>query len=97
MLNDVNLIVENQGIQDREGRIIQYPSQNNVLEILKPISIMYLLLYGFIFNPNDFFKSRLVGQPLSMIGLMAREIRIILQCANNSQNHFICNSIFHDS
>jgi hypothetical protein len=89
MLNDFDLVEEDEGAEHGKGGIIKDSRQHNVFEVLEAVCLVDLAADGLIVDGHDLFVVSLVAEPVSMIGLVAGEIGVVFQSADNSQKAFI--------
>lgn len=77
MLNDVDLVVEDERIQYREGRIVEDAREHHVFQILKAVGVMDPLSNVCVLDADNLFELCLVGEIVTMIRLVAGEVWII--------------------
>ena len=70
MLDDVDLVKEDEGIQNAESRIVEDARKNHVFEVLESVRVMYLPFDVFVFYPYDFLELGFIGEILSMVGFV---------------------------
>lgn len=77
MLNDVDLVKEDEGVENRKGGVVQNTGQDDILQVLQAISVVDLSFYAFIFDLYYFLEFGLVRQVLPMVRLVQWEVWII--------------------
>jgi hypothetical protein len=70
MLDDVNLVEEYERVENTECRIVEDARENNILEILEAVRVVYLPFYVFVLYPHDLLELGLVREVLSVIGFV---------------------------
>lgn len=70
MLDDVDLVKEDEGVQNAESRIVEDARKNHVFEVLEPVRVMYLPFDVFVFYPYDFLELGFISEILSMVGFV---------------------------
>lgn len=70
MLDDVDLVKEDEGVQNAESRIVEDARKNHVFEVLESVRVMYLPFDVFVFYPYDFLELGFIGEILSMVGFV---------------------------
>lgn len=96
MLDNFDLVEEDEGAEHGEGGIVEDSGQHNVLEILETVSLMDFAANVCIINGHDLFEASLVAQPVPVVGLVAREIGIVFQSADNPQQAIIGYSMLNN-
>ena len=77
MGDDIDLIKDDARVEDVEGRIIQGPREDNVLEKEEAIRVMNLLLNDGIVNRDGLVKTSRVAKEVSVVGFVNGEFWII--------------------
>jgi hypothetical protein len=70
MLDDVDLVKEDEGVQNAESRIVEDARKNHVFEVLESVRVMYLPFDVFVFYPYDFLELGFISEILSMVGFV---------------------------
>ena len=77
MVDDLDLVEEDEGVENGEGRVVQYARQDHILEILQAPRVADFPADEGIFDRNDLFKAGLVREVLPMVGFVGGEFGII--------------------
>lgn len=77
MVHNVDLVEEDQRVEDREGWIVENPSQDHVFQVLQPPSTPNLSSNKRIFDWDHLLVPRLVRKILPVIRFVGREFRIV--------------------
>lgn len=86
MLNDLDLVVENQRVEYREGGIVKNSSENNVSQVLKSVGVVDPFPNLGVLDSDDLFELGFVGKVLTVVGLVARKIGIICDTSARGPN-----------
>lgn len=70
MLDDVDLVKEDEGVQNAESRIVEDARKNHVFEVLESVRVMYLPFDVFVFYPYDLLELGFISEILSMVGFV---------------------------
>lgn len=70
MLDDVDLVKEDEGVQNAESRIVEDARKNHVFEVLESVRVMYFPFDVFVFYPYDFLELGFISEILSMVGFV---------------------------
>ena len=70
MLDNINLVKKYERIEHAERRVIQDSRKHDVLEVLQPVCVMDLPLYGIVLYPYDLLELRFVSEVLSVVGFV---------------------------
>lgn len=77
MLNDVDLVEEDEGVENRKGWVIEDSGKNDVFQVLQsPCVADFAQDYG-IFDGDHFLESVAVVEILAMVCLVGREFGVI--------------------
>lgn len=77
IIQDLNLVEENQGIEDGKSRVVQNPCQNHILQVLQAPCTPNLFPYDRVLDGNDFLEAGFVCEVLSVVGFVGRELGVI--------------------
>lgn len=84
MLDNFDLVEEDERAEHGEGGIVQDSGQHNVFEVLETVRLVDFAANILIIDGHDFFEASLVAEPVPVVGLVAREIGVVFQSADNS-------------
>jgi hypothetical protein len=56
VLNDIDLVVEDEGVENREGGVVEDTGEDDVFEILKAVGVMDALSNVDVLNPDHFLE-----------------------------------------
>lgn len=96
MLDNFDLVEEDEGAEHGEGGIVENSGQHNVFEVLETVSLVDLAANVFIIDGHDLFEASLVAEPVAVVGLVAGEIRVVFQSADNAQQTFVGNRMLNN-
>lgn len=96
MLNDVNLVEEDDGVEDRKGRVVQDSGQDDIFQILKPPGVSDLLLDDLVPDRDDFLVSGSIVEVESMTCFVGGEIWVIFQSADDSGDDVVGDQMLDD-
>src|SRR4051794_30991779 len=96
MLNNVNLVEEDEGVEHRESGVVENACQNYILQTLEPVRLVDLSADRFIINRNNFLVPVLVSEPLAMVCLVGGKIWVVFQRPDDTQYTLIRDSVLND-
>ena len=96
VLDNIDLVEEDERVQHRKRRVIQNPGQDHILEVLQAICLVDLAVYLFVLDLDDLLEPPLVAQPLAMVRLVCREVRVVFQSAHHAQYAVIRHGVLDD-
>ena len=68
---------EYERVEDREGGIVEYACEDNILYVLQAVRVVDLLADVWFFDVDDLLESRVVREVLSVIRFVARKVGVI--------------------
>ena len=77
VVDDVNLIEEDEGVEDIVRRVVQRPCHDDVLEELEAIGLHYLLFHPLFSERDDLLVLRGVLEVLSIRGFESWIFRVV--------------------
>jgi hypothetical protein len=77
VIDDINLVEEDARVEHIECRIVNGACENDVLEKLQPVGVMYFLLDAFIADRYGLVVTGRLVKELAIIGFVRRELWVV--------------------
>jgi hypothetical protein len=79
VLDDVGLVVEDEGVENIEGRVFERAREDDIFEVLKAVGLVDLLSDGGVFDLDGLSEAGGVGDELSMRGFELGEFGVVYE------------------
>ena len=77
MINDVDLVKEDTGVEDVEGGVVDGSRKYNIFEELQSVRVMYLPLDAFVAYRYGLMVARTLAKEVTIVGLVGGEFRVV--------------------
>ena len=77
VLDDVDVVEEDEGVQDGEGRVVEDARQHDILEVEQAVGVLDFVADLRILELDNLFEFGGLAEELPVGGAMGRKVRII--------------------
>lgn len=96
VLDDVDLVEEDEGVEDGESRVVEDAGEDYVFEVLQAPGVAYLAQDDGIFDGDYFLVAGAVVEVLAVVCLVGGEVWVVLEGADDSGDDGIGDDLFDD-
>lgn len=96
VLDDVDLVEEDEGVEDGEGWVVEDAGEDYVFEVLQAPGVAYLAQDDGILDGDYFLVAGAVVEVLAVVCLVSGEVRVVLEGADDGGDDGIGDDLLDD-
>jgi hypothetical protein len=95
VLDDLDLVEEDEGVEDGKGGVVEDARQNDVFEVLQPVRVVDLLPHLRVADLDDLLEPRGIAQVFPVVRLEGGEFGVVLERAEHAVDELVADHLLY--